>query len=274
MTGRFFDDLDWQRPWLSILQPSAVSIRAAADWRVALNAAAASMDLRNHRALPIHFVPQADLPHGTAYEAFISATGGVPTRDNLHDFFNALVWLTFPQIKVQLNALHATEIARSNTQSGHAGHAGRGKLRDGATIFDENAALLLTSDTALVTALRNHQWHDVFVARRAAFGREWDVCLFGHALMEKLVTPYKAITAHVWVVIVDQSFFAMPADDRCAWIDTTVASQLAKGVVTSDFTPLPVLGVPGWWDAQGAEFYSDAAVFRPKRGGPIGNASK
>lgn len=267
MSGQFFDVLDWQRPWLSLLQPLAASIRAAGDWRAALNGAAASIDLRNHRALPIRFVPQADLPQGTAYEAFISATGCVPTRDNLHDFFNALVWLTFPQIKVQLNALQAAEIARSNAASdgAHAGNTGRGKLRDGATIFDENAALLLTSDAALVTALRNHQWHDVFIARRTTFGREWDVCLFGHALMEKLVTPRKAITAHAWVVPVDQAFFAMQADERRAWIDAAVAMQLANGVVTSDFTPLPVLGVPDWWDRQGAEFYDDVTVFRPKR---------
>jgi hypothetical protein len=51
--------------------------------------------LQNHRSLPTQFIPQEDLPEGVAYEAHISATGNVPTRENLHDFFNALVWLTF-----------------------------------------------------------------------------------------------------------------------------------------------------------------------------------
>ena len=60
----------------------------------------------------MRFVPQAELPAGIAYETFISETGGVPTRDNLHDFFNALVWLTYPKIKVRLNAMQALEIER------------------------------------------------------------------------------------------------------------------------------------------------------------------
>jgi hypothetical protein len=35
----------------------------------------------------------------------------VPTRENLHDFFNGLVWQTFPLIKRELNALQAAQIA-------------------------------------------------------------------------------------------------------------------------------------------------------------------
>jgi hypothetical protein len=92
--------------------------------------------------LPISFVPQEDLPEGTAYEQHIGATGGVPTRDNLHDFFNGLVWLTFPRIKVQLNALQAAQIALDGVGKS------RGPARDGATIFDENAALLVVRDNA------------------------------------------------------------------------------------------------------------------------------
>jgi hypothetical protein len=49
---------------------------------------------------------------GQAYEAHIFQTRSVPTRDNLHDFFNGLVWLAFPQAKRRLNALQAAEIER------------------------------------------------------------------------------------------------------------------------------------------------------------------
>jgi hypothetical protein len=268
MTTRLTDRIDWRRPWLSMLQAAAVPVLQAPDWRQALNAAAASQRLRNHRDMPIHFVRQSDLPAGIAYEAFISATGGVPTRDNLHDFFNALVWLTFPRVKAQLNALQAAEIARSAPvpDSANPSSGSRGKLRDGATIFDENAALLITSDAGLVTALREHQWREVFITRRTTFGRDCEVCLFGHALMEKLVSPYKAITAHAWVVFVERTFFDMPAENQRCWIDDAVAMQLAGGLATSGFTPLPVLGVPGWWEPQDDAFYGDATVFRPKRG--------
>jgi hypothetical protein len=34
---------------------------------------------------------------------------------------------------------------------------------------------------------------------------------------------------------------------------------------TAGFTPLPVLGVPGWWQGQDEAFYLDQTVFRPKR---------
>src|SRR4051794_16460024 len=103
MAAPFLKLIDWERPWLALLRPVAQPILAAPDWRFALNDAAHAAGLCNHRGLPIRFVPQADLPAGVAYEEFIGDTGCVPTRDNLHDFFNALVWLTFPGIKQQLN---------------------------------------------------------------------------------------------------------------------------------------------------------------------------
>jgi len=232
-----------------------------ADWREGLNAAAAARRLKNHRSLSLKFVPQTDLPTGQAYEAFISETGGVPTRDNLHDFFNALVWLTYPGIKVRLNALQAIEIARRSATP----QSMRGKLRDAATIFDENAILLLTSDRAFIEALRNHQWHKIFVQQRDKFESRCKVELFGHALMEKLVTPYKAITGHTWIVQVDTSVLALPEIDRRIWVDTNVTDQLKNGFSTFDFTHLPVLGVPGWWAGQEESFYADQTVFRPAK---------
>jgi hypothetical protein len=117
----------------------------------------------------------------------------VPTRDNLHDFFNGLVWLTFPRIKVQLNALQAAQIALDGVGKS------RGPARDGATIFDENAALLVVRDNAdghaLVMRCASTAGRSLRRAPRA-LGRGCAGWLFGHALMEKLVAPRKAITAH------------------------------------------------------------------------------
>jgi hypothetical protein len=263
----FLNAIDWRRPWLAPLLPTAAPILQAENWQQALNAAAVAAVLRNHRGLPIRFVPQADLPPDMPYEAFISATGGVPTRANLHDFFNALVWLTFPKVKAQLNALQAAEIARAakDIEEGRLHGATRGKLRDAATIFDENAALLISCDQDLVAALRGHRWQEVFGAKRDIFSRDCAVWLFGHALMEKLVSPYKAISAHAYVLVVDRTFFAMSPVEMCEWIDSRLAMKLLHGLSTSEFTPLPVLGVPGWWISQDAQFYDDPAVFRPKR---------
>jgi len=258
----FLAEIDWRRPWLSRIRDTAQPILQAGNWREAVNLAAQTAGLRNHRGVPVRFVTQSSLPDGMAYEAFISASGGVPTRDNLHDFFNALVWLTFPNIKVRLNALQAAEIARGPGQD-VAG--GRGKVRDAATLFDENAALLVTRDPSLLEALRSHSWREALLERRDTFWRDCDICLFGHALMEKLARPYKSITAHAWPVLADRAFFALPPAGRTAFLDAAISTQLENGLTSADFTPLPVLGVPGWWEGQDASFYADTSVFRPKR---------
>ncbi|MDE2427384.1 MAG: DUF3025 domain-containing protein [Burkholderiales bacterium] len=264
MTARFFDDLDWSRDWFATVRPAAQRLLDANDWRAQLNSDAQAQKLQNHRGQAIRFIPQAELPDGVAYEAHISATGLVPTRENLHDFFNALVWLRFPLIKRQLNALQSAQIAALGIGKS------RGPARDAATIFDENAALLIVENSPqgqqLIDALRRHHWQSAFIAQRAMFGSKATVWSFGHALMEKLVTPYKAITAHTWVVRVATDFFNLTPEEQRCHVDAQVASQLATGTLTTaDYTPLPVLGIPGWWSAQDAAFYADQTVFRPQR---------
>ena len=73
------------------------------------------------------------------------------------------------------------------------------------------------------------------------------------ALLEKLMQPRKAITAHVWLV------------DSLA--DHAVAASLTvERLAAKPFLPLPVLGVPGWWSSnEDSDFYQDPAVFRPAR---------
>jgi hypothetical protein len=263
-----FAEIDWERPWYDAVRPAYDSLarggNAGAGFIDAFNANAARLGLVNHRGLAVRFVPQADLPAGTAYEAFIGATGGVPTRDNLHDFFNGLVWQTFPLIKRALNALQAAQIGVAGVGKS------RGPARDAATLFDENAALLVVRDNAdgqaLADGLRAHRWHDILYTRRGQFGRDAQVWLFGHALMEKLVTPRKAITAHTRVLFAGDAWFDLPWQERRGWIDLTLAGSLAQeGLTTAAFTPLQVLGVPGWWPEQDEAFYLDQTVFRPKR---------
>ena len=261
---KLFSEIDWQCAWFASVATVAHEILAADDWRLALNSAAEQRQLQNHYGLPLKFITQEELPDGQAYEAHISVTGQVPTRDNLHDFFNALVWLTFPAIKKQLNALQAAQIAALGVGKS------RGSARDAATIFDENAALLVVENSpegvALVTALREHDWHSAFVVQASKFGKIAEVWCFGHALMEKLVHPYKAITAHTRVILVEAAYFQLAASARRAQLDQLMSAQLAEQVLsTADYTPLPVLGIPGWWPQQDPGFYADQQVFRPRR---------
>ena len=191
------------------------------------------------------FVEQSALPAGEPYEAFIRRTARIPTRDNLHDLFNGLMWLGYPQTKRRLNALQAQQIAL------HGSTGARGSLRDAMTLFDENAAIL-QAPAMLVAALRERDWDTLFVKHRA----QWNavrLVVFGHALLEKLMQPRKAITAHVWLI------------DELS--DDALASSLApERLAAKDFLPLPVLGVPGWWQAnEEPGFYDDADVFRTHR---------
>jgi hypothetical protein len=260
-----FQDIDWSRAWYASVRDAASRIDLSLPSVVQpFCERAAALALLNHAGQPLRFVPQASLPEGTAYEEFIGATGQVPTRDNLHDFFNGLVWLTFPLVKRQLNALQAAQIAQDGVGKS------RGPARDAATIYDENSALLVVRDdaegAALVDALRNHRWREAFVERAAMFGRDAEVWLFGHALMEKLVAPYKAITAHTRVVQAGAGYWALDAAGRRAWLDRNEAARLAsEGLAKGSFTPLPVLGIPGWWPQQDDTFYADDTVFRAKR---------
>ncbi len=221
-----------------------------------MSAGDASVSQMLNRALgsPVRFVPQAELPPGTAYEQFIFDTGRVPTRENLHDFFNGLCWLRFPLTKQRLNQLQAAEIARAGVREV------RGPVRDALTLFDENAALLQAPEP-LWDALTARDWHRLFVTLRPLWAQA-RLVLFGHALLEKLVTPYKSITAHVLRVPVPMAL----GEDLAAW-DAWLARGLSGPVLAGKpFTPLPVMGVPGWWPAnEDPAYYADADVFRPRR---------
>ena len=253
-----FGSIDWRAPWLEDWRGLAQAC-VGTGWREALNAKAGEFAIVNARGLPLRFVAQQALPDGMAYEAFIDETGCVPTRANLHDFLNALVWLRYPAIKRGLNAIQARELAE-----GGVGQT-RGRLRDMATLFDENAALFACADAALAEALRAHEWEALFIGARASFGVHCGAFLFGHALLEKLTAPFKAITAHAWVVEVEAGFFQQSRMEQRGLLDAVVARQLETALPGSGFTPLPVLGLPGWAAGQDEAYYRDQNVFRPKR---------
>ena len=185
----------------------------------------------------------------------------MPTRHNLHDFFNALVWCAYPRIKAALNARQADAIDRLGVGPV------RGGLRDALTLFDESGVLFATADPALGAALRGFDWPTLMLAERAAWGRRCEARIVGHALFEKLVDPYKACTAHAWIVDVPAAYFDWPDDARRAWLDAAVARALAaEAPARRAFAPLPVLGVPGWWPAnEDPAFYADPRVFRAGR---------
>lgn len=240
----------WLSPWRAVGEACAQLVLAGQPQPAALNAVAQALWL-DAGDVPVHFVPQHDLPLGAAYEQYIFDSGQCPTREGLHDFFNALAWLNFPKTKRRLNQLHVAQIA----QTGIA--PVRGPARDGLTLFDENAALLRAPD-ALWNALAAKDWQQVFGSLRPLWDEAYLV-LFGHALLEKLVYPRKSATAHV--------YRAHHALDSIASMDAWLASDVsAAKLAAKPFVHLPVLGVPRWWpDNESAGFYDDPSVFRRVR---------
>jgi hypothetical protein len=235
--------LDWAQPWFAPWRETGERIAARVAGGQALAAA-----LNGESGAAVRFVPQEELPPRVAYEQFIFDTGAAPVREGLHDFFNGLCWLRFPLAKRQLNRAHAGEIALAGVG------ARRGPVRDAATVFDENGALLCAPEP-LWQALVARDWHRLFVDLRPLW-REAQLTVFGHALLEKLAAPRKDLTAHVW-----------RAPAPCGDLDAWLAPQLTPGrLAAKPFTPLPVLGVPGWC-AENANFsfYDDSLVFRPPR---------
>ncbi len=258
--------MPWLAPYRAAGAGVARDILAGAPVHRALNAALQTRPAAMCGGLRLRFVAHGDLPDGEAYEAFIARSGCVPTRDNAHDLFNGLVWLRFGALKQRLNALQAAQIAE------HGIGRTRGPQRDALTLFDENAALL-QAPAVLTEALRMRDWVALFVEHRAVW-RQARLTLFGHALLEKLLQPRKAITAHVWLLPPpEESGRGEPDvgepdsdafDRRVAEPWTPLWPASPHWPADGPHLPLPVLGVPGWWAAnEDGNFYRDAAVFRP-----------
>ena len=244
--------IDWSAPWLAPFAALRPAFEAA-DWRAALTQAAQARRVRTAAGRTIEFVAGDDAPSGTAYEAHIAATGRVPSRDNGHDRFNALMWVAFPRLKARLNARQAAEIARAGVG------ATRGAVRDAATLIDESGLLLACDDAAVFELLARRQWRALLVERRERWTGAIVAFAFGHALLDKLALPYKAITAAVVPV--------PRGDGRLESVDAAAAAFAAR----PDLAPpllahLPVLGIPGWCAAnEDACFYDDRQVFRADR---------
>ncbi|MES2632300.1 MAG: DUF3025 domain-containing protein [Pseudomonadota bacterium] len=241
--ARFAANIDWTRPWLQPYREPGECV--ARRWE---DSASLHQAFAQQPGAPLGFVSHDELPAGEPYESFILRTRLCPTRDNLHDFFNGLVWLTFPLSKSRFNELQSAQIEGGALNL-------RGPLRDAITVFDENGALL-HAPQPVWDALIARDWRRLFIDLRPLW-QESQLAIFGHALLEKLAAPRKPLTAHV---------LRMACPERApARMDAWLAAQLEPGVLASKpFTPLPVMGIPGWCaENQNFSFYDDSLVFRP-----------
>lgn len=232
----------------------------------------------------LRFVEQAagKLAFEAQYEPRCYLTGEVQTRrDNWHDLLNALVWLTFPKAKAAINARHYRALTASAPQT----HSQRGTTRDTNTLLDESGVIVAYADDELAGLLRNFQWRELFWQRRdqvqcSRFDRAFlneagglrtnmGFYLFGHGLYEKSLRPYIGMTGQGLLLAVEQEFFDWSKMQQLAHLDSRVADYLADPghcLSTGELSPVPLLGVPGWWASnEFATFYDNTAYFRPGR---------
>lgn len=218
----------------------------------ALNALAEARGTRQAHGLPIRFFAPDGRLSARDYETHILATGEVPTRpDTWHDVLNALVWLRFPRFKAALNAAHGEAMT-------HETGALRGRRRDALTVLDESGVWVISGDPDLASLLAGRAWHGLFWDARERVESDMRFVVVGHALLEKALTPFPAMTGKCLILNAE-----MPDLDTA---DARAAEALGTIDTPRQLPPLPVQGIPGWDPANAhAAYYANRDVFRPPR---------
>lgn len=212
----------------------------------------------------VRFVENAALEDETRYyEAIIFETGKVPTRENnWHDLFGAMIWCLFPQTKALLNALHVADIQEYGLKE-------RTAARNAITLWDECGVLVVTTEKSLILSLHQHDWNKAFVESRELWGEKAEAIIFGHANYEMMTAPFEGLTGKMLPIYVDDDYFKLPLEARYRYLDKILYKYIKERVYLKDnkmMSPLPLLGVPGWWDAnRDPAFYDNTDYFRPKR---------
>jgi hypothetical protein len=222
----------------------------------------------------LSFVAQerGKLPFEKQYEPRCYLHGEVQTRHhNWHDLFNALVWLTFPMAKAAINVRHYRSLLQRQGPADFSTGPGsqRGAVRDMNTLLDESGVIVASSNGELSGMLGGFRWKELFWKNRDAVSEHMEFHLLGHGLYEKALHPYTGLSGQGLVFAVDQEFFAWPLAQRLTHLDGLVAEYLADAghcQSTRELAPVPLLGMPGWWEENTREaYYDNTAYFRPAR---------
>lgn len=264
--------MDWQgarqqfltAPFDSIHEPLTRLIEDT-EWPdiARLNTLAAGIN--NFRGRKIRFVASGDASNTAHYETRIAEAGEIATRDIWHDFFNAMCWLAFPEAKSAISEMHSRFLtARGENQASE-----RSTPRDVLTLFDEGGIIVTSSDQSLLDLVRRFEWRALFVERRADVRARMRFHLFGHSMLEKALDPYVGATAKAVLLLVDDAFLESNHAMQMRHADQRAAAWLLDENNLSsskNFSPLPWLGVPGWWQQnESPTFYDNTHYFRRGR---------
>lgn len=200
---------------------------------------------------------------GRYYEDFIFQSRQIPMRaNNWHDLFGALIWCLFPKSKQVMNELHVAQIRQFGSKE-------RTQVRHKLTLLDECGVLLCIrpSQRFLLDLLRNHQWTEAFYQHKELWS-ELKPLVFGHANYEMATKPFIGLTGKLWCIELPERSPECAGKEGYNFVDDLLAKQLVQAEVLLDnqqLSPLPLLGVPGWYKEQEPAFYADTSYFRPKR---------
>jgi len=210
------------------------------------------------------FVPQDRrvLKEVGGYERHVAQLRQVPTRPkNWHDFFNMAVWAHFPRLRWALNALHVDDqIGPKDPRNGRA------PPQNLAATVDESGVIVLSTSPELLEDLRALRFKRVFWERRSELLETTRFWFVGHGTLESLLTPHPGLTAKGLLLEVSR-LPATEADDELRHAIDARAAAVVHGFRQHHhiLDPVPILGIPGYWDNERAEFYDDAQHFRLER---------
>lgn len=197
-----------------------------------------------------------------AYEQRVSE-GLIPTRNLGHDWFNGLIWLRWPRMKHALNHFHL-----QSPDVNEPSALRRTPRRDALTLWDESGLLLLVREPKWLNWLELHDWAAFFVENRALWATDVYPLVVGHGLLDALRNPHKGLCAKVHVVCWPAALDAFNLGRATEWfdeLDRYMVNWLERLQSPRALRPLPVMGIPGWFEVnQQIGFYDDASVFRKK----------
>lgn len=223
----------------------------------------------NANKLPIEFVHQRETVESfdVNYEPLIYLEGKVQTRlESWHDFFQVLVWSTFPKLKSAINALHY-EAALSRYKE-NPKNKQRTKIENFLTLFDECGSIIVYSEESFKSIIQDFRWKELFITHRDDFSNQIECVVFGHAMYEKAIKPYIGMTSHCLFLKQPNEYFSQSIEERNGIIDEALSQTLlsTKNWTTKSLNPFPILGVPDWHQGNDVEtFYDDDNYFRQKR---------
>jgi len=200
-------------PMFASLTKAATYFSHCTDWPglADYNAMAKSFDLRNASGYALDFVAAKPKPRGRLrrqvaqatqlpYEERIYQKAEVSTRlGSWHDFFNALVWATYPKTKAALNQRQHAVSCQTLV---------RGREQDRLAMFDEGGLICLQTPSS-----------------------EASVLVFGHALFESYMLGQMEVYGMTHTLIQEETFTPSIDSAKLNNIDTEMAEHITQGLL-------------------------------------------